>query len=307
MKKIALLGLVLSTISYADFDLREKTLDIEPGYKPVEISILTWQKNIDKKNINTKKLENIYFLKSSLNQGLMKKLNNDLQEKNFFFNPETSYIRYDKYKTPILNLNFGYLVDNTRYGINLSLADGKENTLKNDIKNYQLNIFFNTKEENQNLFGTLYLGKTKYSGNEDEKNLYYGYYQHFEQKYESFYYDDFKYGVYYTFDISRIETDKKIRKYNNDSIEGRLGVLVEKNIINGLYLKCYTGIGKEFLEERKYKNLLKDEFEEYINGNIEISYKLESFLDLFAGIELKKSLATSNYEDTTYVGIKFNF
>lgn len=308
MKKIALLGLVLSTISYADFDLWEKTLDIEPGYKPVEISILTWQKNIDKKNIKTKKLENIYFLKSSLNQGLMKKLNNDLQEKDFFFNPEISYIRYDKYEAPILNMNFGYLVDTTRYGVNFSFVDGKEKEklIKSDMENYQLNLYFNTQEENTNLFGTLYLGKTKYNGIENEKDFYYGYYQYFEQKYESFYYESLTYGYYTTLDISRIETDKKNKNYNNDSIEGNLGLVIEKSFLDKFKIKLASGIGKEFLENRKYKTISKDDFEEYINTKLEISTKIQNYLDIFTGVEIKKSLKVNNYENSIYLGFKLN-
>lgn len=309
MKKIIFLSLILSAIAYADFNLWEEPLDIEPGYKPVEISILTWQKSIDKKNIKTKKLENIYFLKSSLNQGLMKKLNNDLQEKDFFFNPEILYIRYDKYEAPILNMNLGYLADTTRYGVNFSFADGKEKEklIESDMENYQLNLYFNTQEENTNLFGTLYLGKTKYSGIENEKDLYYGYYQYFEQKYESFYYETLAYGYYTTLDISRIETDKKNKNYNNDSIEGNIGILIEKTFLDNFKIKVSSGVGKEFLENRKYKAISKDEFEEYINTKLEIATKIQNYLDIFTGVEIKKSLKVNNYDSSIYLGFKINF
>lgn len=308
MKKIALLGLVISTISYADFNLWEEPLDIEPGYRPVEISTMGWQKDIGKKNINIKKLDNIYFLKSSINQSLLKKQGADLQEKNFFFNPEILYIRYDKYKTPILNLNFGYLIDNTRYGINLSLSDGKEKEelIKSDVKNYQLNLYFNTQKENENFFGTLYLGKTKYKDLEDEKNFYYGYFQSFEQKYESFYYESLTYGYYTTLDISRIETNKRSKNYNNDSIEGNIGILIEKTFLDDFKVKLSSGVGKEFLENRKYKTISKDEFEEYMNTKLEISTKIQNYLDIFTGIELKKSLKVNNYKSNIYLGFKVN-
>lgn len=306
MKKIILLSLVLSTISYSDFNLWEETLDIEPGYKPIEISTLFWQKNIEKETIGIKKLDNIYFLKSSINQGLIKKLTNDLQEKNFFFNPEIIYIRYEKYKAPILNMNFGFLMDTTRYGLNFSFADGKEKSIGSDMENYQLNLYFNTQEENTNLFGTLYLGKTKYNGVENEKDFYYGYYQYFEQKYESFYYETLNYGYYTILDISRIETDKKNKNYNNDSIEGNLGILIEKSFLDKFKIRLASGIGKEFLENKKYKTISKDEFEEYINTKLEISTKIQNYLDIFTGVEMKKSLKVNNYENIIYFGFKLN-
>lgn len=304
MRKIILLSVIFSSLAYAEVNLWEEPLEIEPGYKPLEISGSYKYKSIHNKNNKTKKLENIYFLKSSINDNLKMKLKFDKQEKNLIINPDISYIRYDKYKTPIFNLNFGYLVDTTRYGINFSFADGKDD--KDDMKSYQINLYFNSQEEESSIFGTLYLGKAKYSNFEDEKELYYGYSQSYEQKYEAFYYENLYYGFFTNLDISRIETEKKGKNYNNDSIDGNIGVFLEKNIIDNLYINFYSGIGKEFLKNRKYKNLLKDEFEEHLNGKIEIINKLDNYLDLFTGVELKKSLKTSNYESSIYVGFKIN-
>ena len=308
-KLILLFNFIFSIFVYANFNLWEDHLEIEPGYKPLEFSSTYFQKNKKIKSDKIKKLDNLYYFKDSININLKDKLSLDYQEKKFYINPDIIYIRYENFKSPIFNLNLGYLIDNTRYGANISILKGKDDIYFQkdiDTEAYQLNLYFNTLKEDKKLFGTFYFGELKYDDIVNEENFYYGYFQTFEQEYESFYYD-FLYGYFVYLDILRVETDNKTKSYNNDSIDGNISVFVKKNFNSNFYLKFYSGIGKEFLENKKYNTITQDEFEIYLNEKIELTKKFENWLDLFIGAELKKSIRTSNYEKSFYLGFKLNF
>ncbi len=401
MKKI-IFGLfaVMSAFTYAqEIDLwEESSPTISMGYTGFEIGGKYHNKSIKNVNEIQRFLDEVYSVKSTINNDLKERAMVDTQEKDWILNADVGYLKYEDLKTPIYSINYGVLSDVTRYGLSISMFDGdsKLKVREYDTTGGQVNLYFNRNEELGNLFGTLYIGKNKqefkenagnidnlyygyftsleqkyesfdvdefYSGyflnldvsrteadrneelgnlfgtlyigkNKQEfkenagniDNLYYGYFTSLEQKYESFDVDEFYSGYFLNLDVSRTEADYNLTydgktlkaKTDNDSIDTELGILFEKKLYvamdTQISVKLASSIGKEFKDEDKYKELGKDEFEFYNRNKLEITSKVGTGADIFAGgadifagVEYKKSIVTSNSENNIYVGFKINF
>ena len=327
MKKI-IFGLfaVMSAFTYAqEIDLwEESSPTISMGYTGFEIGGKYHNKSI--KNINEiqRFLDEVYSIKSTINNDLKERAMIDTQEKDWILNADVGYLKYEDLKTPIYSINYGVLSDVTRYGLSISMFDGdsKLKVREYDTTGGQVNLYFNRNEELGNLFGTLYIGKNKQEFKEnagDIDNLYYGYFTSLEQKYESFDVDEFYSGYFLNLDISRTEADYNLTydgktlkaKTDNDSIDTELGILFKKKLYvamdTQISVKLASSIGKEFKDEDKYKELGKDEFEFYNRNKLEITSKVGTATDIFAGVEYRKSIVTSNSENNIYLGFKINF
>ena len=318
MKKI-LFGLMalLSISSYStEINLwEENTPLVSMGYTGFELSGRYVNKSLKNVNEFQKFLDETYSIRNTVNESLREKALADSQEKDWILNLDISYLKYEDMKTPIYSINYGILDDVTRYGINFSVFNGESKFKEDyDTKGGQLNLYFNRMEELGSFFGTLYIGRNKQDLNKNIDNLYYGYNQYFEQKYESFDVDEFYSGYFLNLDISRVETDykrtQKVSK-NNDSINPAIGILFEKRIYfaedSQVSIELASSIGKEFKEEDKYKDLGKDEFEFYNSNKLEITTNVGTSANIFTGIEYKKSITNSNSENNIYVGFKINF
>lgn len=327
MKKI-IFGLfaVMSAFTYAqEIDLwEESSPTISMGYTGFEIGGKYHNKSI--KNINEiqRFLDEVYSVKSTINNDLKERAMIDTQEKDWILNADVGYLKYEDLQTPIYSINYGVLSDVTRYGLSISMFDGDSElrVREYDTTGGQVNLYFNRNEELGNLFGTLYIGKNKQEFKEnagDIDNLYYGYFTSLEQKYESFDVDEFYSGYFLNLDISRTEADYNLTydgktlktKTDNDSIDTEFGILFEKKLYvamdTQISVKLASSIGKEFKDEDKYKELGKDEFEFYNRNKLEIVSKVGTGVDIFTGIEYRKSIVTSNAENNIYVGFKINF
>lgn len=328
MKKIlfGLFALISTFASANDINLWEQTnIDTQMGYTGLELGGKYYSKSVDNTQEVQRFLDEIYSVKNTVNHSLKNRAMLDTYEKDWILNADVNYLKDEDLEVPIYNLNYGVLNDITRYGINIAMfkGDSKLGVKEYDSKGGQLNLYFNRNEDLGNLFGTAYIGKNSQEFNDDSgeiDNFYYGYFTSLEQKYESFNLDEFYTGYFVNFDISRIETEYKLTDIvgnklkttrDNDSIDGELGFLLEKNLffyndINA-QIKFLSSIGKEFLEEDKYKDLGKDEFEVYAKERLEISTSIGTGINLFTGAEYRKSLKSSSAEKNIYLGFKINF
>ena len=301
----------LSSISYADINLwEEDRLEKEMGYTGLEIGSLYNKKNLaNSNNIEQRYLDEVYGVKSFINNNLKLRVSTDKQEKDNTFNLNVDYLSLDELNVPVYNIEYGTLDDVTKYGISLSYFKSNKNYYN---EGQQINLYFNINKELQNLFGTAYIGKHDIEYNNTE-NLYFGYFGSFEQKYESFNFDELYSGIFMNIDISRNKTKYNylLNKINNksDSIDSDLGFFFEKKFYvydNEFSFKLYSSVGKEFLEDRKYKNIIKDEFETYLNEKLEINSYISSIFDIYLGVSWKKSLISSLDNQEIYFGFTFN-
>lgn len=327
MKKI-LFGLfaILSVCASAkEINLwEEANIDTQMGYTGFELGGKYYNKSLDNVQEVQKYLDEIYSVKNTVNDSLKNRAMLDTYEKDWILNADINYLKSEDLETPIYNLNYGVLNDITRYGINIAMfkGDSKIGEKEYNSKGGQVNLYFNRNEDLGNLFGTLYIGKNNQEFKENSNeidNFYYGYFTSLEQKYESFNLDEFYSGYFINFDISRTETDYKLTSNgkeiktskDNDSVNGEIGFSLEKNLFffNDVttQIKLLSSIGKEFLEEDKYKDLGKDEYEVYAKEKLEISTSIGSGVDLFTGAEYRKSLKSSSAEKNIYLGFKINF
>lgn len=307
--------LSLSSISYADINLWEQdNLERQIGYTGLEIGSIYNRKNISEYDSLKEQrfLDEVYGVKSFINNNLKLRVSTDKQEKDNTYNLNIDYLSFEELDTPIYNFEYGILNDITKYGISFSMFKG-ESFLKNknyDNKGGQVNLYFNRNEELGNLFGTAYIGKNDVEYN-DTDNLYFGYFGSFEQKYESFDFNELYTGIFMNLDIFRNRTDYNSlsKKINSDSIDSDLGFFFEKKFFvseNEFSIKLSSSIGKEFLEDRKYKDIAKDEFDTYVNEKLEINSYVSTVFDVYLGVSWKKSVVTSLDSKDVYFGFTFN-
>lgn len=327
MKKI-IFGLfaVISTFSYSqEINLWEETsLPVTMGYTGFEVGGNYKNRSVKNQNENQRFLDDVYSIKGTINNNLKNNAMTSSYEKDWILKGDINYLKDEELKTPMYSINYGIVNDTTRYGLAVTFFDGKSKAgiRKYDVEGEQLNLYFNKNEDLGNLFGTAYIGKTKQDFNNnagDIDNLYYGYFTNLEQKYENFNFNEFYTGYFVNFDISRIETDYKLISNgeklkvskDNDSIDAELGFLLEKHLFfyndTNTKIKFLSSIGKEFLEDEKYNELGKDNFEIYANEKLEVSTKINEVIDIFTGLEYKKSLKTSSSDKNVYLGFKISF
>ena len=327
MKKV-IFGLfaIMSIFSYSqEINLwEESSPSIEMGYTGFEAGGNYKNRSVKNQKEIQRFVDDIYSIKGTINENLKNNAMTANYEKDWVLKGDINYLKDEDLKTPMYSINYGIVNDTTRYGLAVTFLNGesKAGIREYDVDGGQLNLYFNKNEDLGNLFGTAYIGKINQDFNENAgeiDNLYYGYFTNLEQKYESFNFDEFYSGYFVNFDISRIDTDYKLvsngkelkTSKDNDSINAELGFLLEKNLFfyndTSTKIKFLSSIGKEFLEEDKYKELGKDDFEMFAKEKLEISTTVGTVLDVFAGLEYRKSLKNSCSDKNLYLGFKVSF
>lgn len=301
MKKI-ILGLfaVTTILSYG--------VELENGVSGLEVGTIYNKKNIKNTELSEGMMKK-YNLIETNNTNLQDYLRGGSLDKENSYYIGYSGIDFEDFKSKGVDLIYATnYEDNAKIGFKYSYSDFDSDEIKG--KNNQLNLFYAGYYDEGTFISTIYGGQLKEK--HDKADNYYGFLNSFSKEYET--YDESKYIPYIEVDLKRYdEKSKDNKKIENDSISTNLGIVYEKilyddwkNYDKKIEVRAKLEYHKEFLEEKRYKDIEDDKFSDQISIGIEVPIQIAN-LDLIPGCEIKKSINNSNTIKLVKIGIKYNF
>lgn len=317
MKKIIICG-IFATLAVAaqgtEIDLSE-TVTREWGMSGLEFT--GNYTNVNRKNESkADKLKDIYSMIENTNNYLSNELSKDTFDKDYLLKFNYNYLRAEDLKAPGFNLTFaGFYDESNRIGVNVTYTDIKSKLVDMDTdgEGYQLSLFWLNSDifDNSSSFINIYYGTTKEDIddiNDEYKTNYYGAYGKIEKLYEGF--NDFSKGYNVELEAKKIEDEIGERDEKNTSATVATNGIIQKIFFVGddstVTLKATAGYKREFLEDRKYHEIMDDEYRDSLNAAVQLDLKVAEVLDIYSKFEVKKSLNTSDNENRVMLGFKLS-
>lgn len=295
MKKLVTLVFVITSLTTLSINKMKE----ESGMTGLEVSSFISYKDIKNNNLEQSNLRNRYFVIDSINDNLYKKLEINNYDKEYIYNLSLNRLM-DEGNT-IYNYDFmlGMNIDEFwRIGINVSYADLRNTP--GDL--FQGNLFSKWSNGEDTTFISSIYGGT-YKEPDQSSDNYFGITNKFQKEYLDF--DEVTYIPYIQIDYGSIEENK--------SLYTELGFGIEKIIYEDWsnYDKFITpkitfGVGHEFLDGDKYKDLGNDEFATQIFTRVEIPIKINTF-EVSPMSSFSKSVVNSNFETSVGINFKYSF
>lgn len=314
MKKIFIILTALSSLNIYAYNLELGLPEVEQEKGVSGISVELNYKNINSEKSPVDNIKNIYRLLQNNNDILFETLKNDNLETDYFFKINAGYLNGRDLKSPNVSVVLGTSLDEeNRIGMAFTYNDfeNKYAGLKYDGKGYHFSLFHSQKEDNKNFQTIAYVGSADEKEKNDEKrdNTYWGIhtrYEHIEEIYNEFYKG-------YRIDIEgkQLRTKEKELKKTNDSVKAGLKGIAKKEVEvaadHKVTIELLAGYEREFMEERIYKDRMKDDFKDSLTIEVKGSYDVAEIITTYVSLQGRKSLNTSNTEGMITAGIQYKF
>lgn len=314
MKKTFIILTALSSLNIYAYDLGVGLPEVEKEKGVSGISVELNYKNINSEKSPVDNIKNIYRLLQNNNDILFETLKNDNLETDYLFKINAGYLNGRDLKSPNVSVVLGTSLDEeNRIGMAFTYNDfeNKYAGLKYDGKGYHFSLFHSQKEDNKNFQTIAYVGSADEKEKNDEKrdNTYWGVhtrYEHIEEIYNELYKG-------YRIDIEgkQLRTKEKELKKTNDSVKAGIKGIAKKEIEvandHKVSIELLAGYEREFMEERIYKDRMKDDFKDSLTIEVKGSYDVAEIITTYVSLQGRKSLNTSNTESMITAGIQYKF
>ncbi|WP_211493857.1 MULTISPECIES: autotransporter domain-containing protein [unclassified Fusobacterium] len=306
MKKVLLIGsLLISSVAFADVDL-DSGLGTDLGYSGFEFSVAAT--NISSKNKNFISEKYLMIEKDYLNT--LSFLQRDNRDRDKILNLQFENINGNFTTHKNLSVLLGYSDDlDSRIGMKFTYSFDKLKDNSNKGNGYSGQLFYHLLQDESAFTAITYIHSNDYK--EGYKSLDYGIMANYEHQIPNLYFDYIEPSYYINGNVVRIDNKVKNEKdLKNTSLSTTAG-LKAKNEIEFDDVTITTigkvGLEHEFLGKQKYKdtNVSKNSDKDNIVVGLDFDVKFTEVLDVYANVNLKKSL-NGGYSNSSTIGFKIS-